>query len=141
MVKKSYECSEDEDCINSRGVASTCGCTVDPQKQRVCSAGPEDEEWLVVKDAFVKYLIGTTYCHPGRGLTACMRPDLFNDFKCKELKAKYYTLFLEIDKTCLKDIKAGNDIFSLYNMYCMQARNLFLRAIFISLYLLIVVIV
>lgn len=98
--------------------------------------GPEDDEWLVVKDAFVKYLIGTTYCHPARGLTACMRPDLFNDFKCKELKAKYYTLFLEIDKTCLKDIKAGNDIFSLYNMYCMQARLRFVGFLTIALYLL-----
>lgn len=118
VVKKSYECSTDNDCLNSRGIPSTCGCTTDPTKPKVCSAGPEDYEWVLVRDAFVKYLIGTLNCHPARGISECMRSDLYNDFKCKEIKAQYFTLLLNAKNTCLKDVKNGNDIFSLYNLYC-----------------------
>ena len=118
---KGMLCEGNSDCENSIGEEFYCRCTYKGD-EKYCDAGPEDDEWLEAREKFVKYLRGTQNCHAARGLDDCLRKDLFKDYKCAEIKAKYFVRLSDMPE-CLKSVKGGNSEFALYYKYCLDQED------------------
>jgi hypothetical protein len=62
-------------------------------------------------------MAATKYCHTSQRLGRCQRTKEWKDWKCHELKAKYYS-YLKGHDECFTKFKDANDFIADYNYYC-----------------------
>ena len=122
IAKRGTACESHEECLDSLGRPFFCRCTYNGNTNRVCDTGPEDEEWKLARDYFIKYLRVTMECHTAHRLGECMRSDLYKMYKCAEFKALNFAKLNDMPE-CLKEINGGNSEFAQFYKYCVEGND------------------
>ena len=139
VENKGKACSADEDCTNSFGQPGKCKCKMDASNlpEKVCDIGTEDYEWSIVRKKFSIYMAATKFCHTSQRLGRCQRTKEWKDWKCHEIRAKYYS-YLANHTKCFEDFKGNNDFISDYNFFCNKSKLLssFIILLVLNVYIL-----